>query len=176
MCPSLVLGSRWSIIHAYNPITKSYTWASHLLVSKEICNVLIDVIFVYFLDVVWEIRRQGKNRYKSLTKSQCEAIETDHQRYEHERAIGKRTQARRHIQVESASSSNRKPIEVDYELERMLAPHEGRIRRQFQKGLWLQIRTSAHQRQIHAKINRIQIGNFISILFKEYAPNGSNVV
>ena len=117
--------------------------------------------------MVWEIRRQGKNRYKSLTKSQCEAIETDHQRYEHERAIGKRTQARRHIQVESASSSNRKPIEVDYELERMLAPHEGRIRRQFQKGLWLQIRTSAHQRQIHAKINRIQIGNFILLLFEK---------
>ena len=41
----------------------------------------------------------------------------------------------------------------------MLSPHEGRIQRQFQKGLWLQIRTSAHQRQIHAKINRIQIDN-----------------
>ena len=60
-------------------------------------------------DVDWEIRKQGKNRYKSLTKSQCEAIETDHQRYEHEKAIGKRTQAHRHILVDS-SSSNKKPI------------------------------------------------------------------
>ena len=59
--------------------------------------------------MVWEIRKQGKNRYKSLTKSQCEAIETDHQRYEHEKAIGKRTQAHRHILVEY-SSSNKKPI------------------------------------------------------------------
>ena len=50
-------------------------------------------------------------------------------------------------------------LEVNYETERMLSPHEGRIQRQFQKGLWLQIRTSAHQRQIHAKINRIQIDN-----------------
>ena len=65
--------------------------------------------FFIFLDVVWEIRKQGKNRYKSLTKSQCEAIETDHQRYEHEKAIGKRTQAHRHILVEY-SSSNKKPI------------------------------------------------------------------
>ena len=39
-------------------------------------------------------------------------------------------------------------------------------RRQFQKGLWLQIRTSAHQRQIHAKINRIQIDNqLVNCLF-----------
>ena len=48
----------------------------------------------------------------------------------------------------------------------MLSPHEGRIRRQFQKGLWLQIRTSAHQRQIHAIINRIQIDNqLVNCLF-----------
>ena len=59
--------------------------------------------------MVWEIRKQGKNRYKPLTKSQCEAIELDHQRYEHEKAIGKRTQAHRHILVDS-SSSNKKPI------------------------------------------------------------------
>ena len=38
--------------------------------------------------------------------------------------------------------------------------------RQFQKGLWLQLRTSAHQRQIHAKINRIQIDNqLVNCLF-----------
>ena len=75
-------------------------------------------------DVVWEIRRQGKNRYKSLTKSQCEAIEMDHQRYEHEKAIGKRTQSNRHILLEGG----KKPIEVNYETERMEAPHQGRIR------------------------------------------------
>ena len=48
----------------------------------------------------------------------------------------------------------------------MFSPNEGRIRRQFQKGLWLQVRTSAHQRQIHAKINRVQIDNqLVNCLF-----------
>ena len=60
---------------------------------------------------------------------------------------------------------------TDYEYEhgncvKMFSPHEGRIRRQFQKGLWLQVRTSAHQRQIHAKINRVQIDNqLVNCLF-----------
>lgn len=41
-------------------------------------------------------------------------------------------------------------------------PHVGRLRRQFQKGLWLQVRSSPHQRQIHAKIFRVQIDNQMS--------------
>ena len=48
---------------------------------------------------------------------------------------------------------------VNYATSRMLKPHEGSIRRQYQKGLWLQLRTSAHQTQIHAKIHRIQVDN-----------------
>jgi len=38
-----------------------------------------------------------------------------------------------------------------------MSPTEGRLRRQFQKGLWLQVRSSLHQRQVHAKVNRIQV-------------------
>ena len=57
------------------------------------------------------------------------------------------------------SESGKCSMEIDYEQDKMYSPNEGRIRRQFQKGLWLQIRTSDHQRQIHAKINRIQIDN-----------------
>ena len=66
---------------------------------------------------------------------------------------------------------NRLSFPTDYEYEhgncvKMFSPHEGRIRRQFQKGLWLQVRTSAHQRQIHAKINRVQIDNqLVNCLF-----------
>ena len=44
----------------------------------------------------------------------------------------------------------------------ILKPHRGYIRRTFQTGLWLQYRTSAHQVQLHAKINRLQIDNQLS--------------
>ena len=65
--------------------------------------------FFLFLDIVWELRRQGKSRYKSLTKAQCEAIERDFQLYKREVAIGKRTQSRRCILTESGS----KRIQMD---------------------------------------------------------------
>ena len=104
-------------------------------------------------DVVWELRRGGKNRYKPLTRSQCDAIEKDYNFYTREKSIGKRTHSKRNIVTEKQT------IVVDYEQEKMFSPHEGSIKRQFQKGLWLQVRTSAHQRQIHAKINRVQIDN-----------------
>lgn len=106
-------------------------------------------------DIVWEIRRNGKSRYKSLTRAQCEALEADFQLYMREKTVGKRTSDQRKINVEGSKSQ----LHVDYDLSRMIQPTEGKIRRQFQKGLWLQVRTSAHQRQIHVKIHRIQVDN-----------------
>ncbi|CAB4054791.1 VPS13A_C [Lepeophtheirus salmonis] len=50
-------------------------------------------------------------------------------------------------------------LKVNYQEEKIYSPIEGRLRRQFQRGLWFQIRLSAHQRQFHAKINRVQIDN-----------------
>lgn len=41
----------------------------------------------------------------------------------------------------------------------MLKPNRRYLRRTFQTGLWLQYRTSVHQVQLHAKINRLQIDN-----------------
>ena len=89
-----------------------------------------------------------------MTKSQCEAIENDYQRYLREKSIGKRTADKRVIHTES-----RKLIEVDYFEWKMIAPHQGSIKREFQKGLWLRIANSPHKREVHCKINRIQIDN-----------------
>lgn len=41
----------------------------------------------------------------------------------------------------------------------MIRPHKRYLRRTFQTGLWLQYRTSPHQVQLHAKINKLQIDN-----------------
>lgn len=105
-------------------------------------------------DVVWEVKRNGKTRFKPLTRAQCDAIESDFQLYLREQAVNKRTHDERIIKVDE-----RDDILVNYEESRMTKPCEGRLARQFQKGLWVQLRTSSHQRQIHAKINRIQIDN-----------------
>lgn len=41
----------------------------------------------------------------------------------------------------------------------MIKPHKRKLRRSFQTGLWVQLKTSPVQFQLHAKINRIQIDN-----------------
>lgn len=41
----------------------------------------------------------------------------------------------------------------------MLRPNKRNLRRSFQTGLWLQRKTSAHQCQIHLKLNRLQVDN-----------------
>ena len=88
-----------------------------------------------------------------MTKSQCDAIEQDYQRYLREKSIGKETPDRRKIITDS------KTIEVNYFESKMTAPHQGSIKRQFQKGLWFRIANSPRKREFHVKINRIQIDN-----------------
>lgn len=41
----------------------------------------------------------------------------------------------------------------------MVKPHKRKLRRSFQTGLWIQMKSSSNQLQLHAKINRIQIDN-----------------
>ena len=77
------------------------------------------------------------------------------QLYSREKSIGKSTRDQREI----IPPNGRQKLVVNYATSRMLKPYEGSVRRQYQKGLWLQLRTSAHQTQIHAKIHRIQVDN-----------------
>lgn len=50
-------------------------------------------------------------------------------------------------------------LEVDFYTEMILKPNKRRLRRTFQTGFWMQLKTSEHQLQLHAKINRLQIDN-----------------
>ena len=99
-----------------------------VLINFTYKNPILNTKF-FLADVVWELRRGGKNRYKPLTKSQCEAIEKDYNFYTREKSIGKRTHSKRNIVTEKET------IVVDYDEEKMYSPHEGSIKRQFQKGL-----------------------------------------
>jgi len=102
-------------------------------------------------DIVWEIRKEGKQRYKSLTQGHCQAIEHDFMVYSRMLAIGKSPAPRREI--------DNGAVVVNYIDEKMEAPFRGKIKRQFQKGLWFQMRTSQHQRQFHLKVNHVQLDN-----------------
>jgi hypothetical protein len=49
--------------------------------------------------------------------------------------------------------------EVDFHTNLMTKPHKRKIRRTFETGLWVQMRSSPSQFQLHAKVNRLQIDN-----------------
>jgi vacuolar protein sorting-associated protein 13A/C len=87
-------------------------------------------------DIVWEIKRSGKTRYKPLTRAQCDALEEDFQLYQREKSIGKRTSEQRTLKVVNSKDV----IVVNYQESKMYQPSEGSIRRQFERGLWLQMR------------------------------------
>lgn len=101
--------------------------------------------------VIWETSK-GSKRFKQMNARDSNAIENAYQQY----------LQRMHVSSSSTSSAkvlvdNR--IEVDFEAEMMLKPNKKRIRRTFMTGLWLQMKSSPTQLQLHAKINRLQIDN-----------------
>ncbi|KAI6240270.1 Vacuolar protein sorting-associated protein 13C [Aphelenchoides fujianensis] len=98
-------------------------------------------------DVVWE--QKQRSRYRPLPHSQWETIEYEHQQW---LAGGKK-----------AGWTKFEDYEVDFE--HMLLKKSGKqksevsIRRSFQHGLYVMCRQSAHQTQLHFKLNHIQIDN-----------------
>ncbi|XP_026827312.1 vacuolar protein sorting-associated protein 13 isoform X2 [Ooceraea biroi] len=103
--------------------------------------------------IIWETRKSLGGRWRALNAKEVNAIEEGYQRYIKELQIGKDADYR--VMLEPK-------LMVDYLNMEMLRPHRRYMRRTFQTGLWLQYRTSAHQVQLHAKINKLQIDNQLS--------------
>ncbi|XP_039312283.1 vacuolar protein sorting-associated protein 13 isoform X2 [Solenopsis invicta] len=103
--------------------------------------------------IIWETRKSLGSRWRALNAKEVNAIEEGYQRYIRELQINKEADYR--IMLEPK-------LMVDYMNMEMLRPHRRYMRRTFQTGLWLQYRTSAHQVQLHAKINKLQIDNQLS--------------
>ncbi|KAK2581118.1 hypothetical protein KPH14_007937 [Odynerus spinipes] len=100
--------------------------------------------------IIWETRKSIGNRWRSLNTREVNIIEEGYQKYMRELQIEKDPPYR--VMLEPK-------LEVDYLNMEMLKPHRRYLRRSFQTGLWMQYKTSAHQVQLHAKINRLQIDN-----------------
>ncbi|XP_012537324.1 vacuolar protein sorting-associated protein 13 isoform X2 [Monomorium pharaonis] len=103
--------------------------------------------------IIWETRKSLGGRWRALNAKEVNTIEEGYQRYIRELQIGKDADYRMMLEPK---------LMVDYLNMEMLRPHRRYMRRTFQTGLWLQYRTSAHQVQLHAKINKLQIDNQLS--------------
>ncbi|XP_053986716.1 intermembrane lipid transfer protein Vps13 isoform X2 [Hylaeus volcanicus] len=103
--------------------------------------------------IIWETSKSPSHRWRGISIREVNIIEEGYQNYIREVQIGKNLSHR--VMLEPK-------LEVDYLNMEMFKPHHRFLRRTFQTGLWLQYRTSAHQVQLHAKINRLQIDNQLS--------------
>ncbi|KAL4216396.1 Vacuolar protein [Mactra antiquata] len=99
--------------------------------------------------IIWEEKRK---RYKALNVKTCIALEEAYQKYEISKAGGHNPPDQ--LKVDK--------MEINFRDMMMYKPNKRMIRRSFQDGVWIQYKTSPHQVQFHAKINRVQLDNQVS--------------
>ncbi|XP_069674534.1 intermembrane lipid transfer protein Vps13 isoform X2 [Periplaneta americana] len=121
-----------------------------LSLVNNLTHVEVMYIGIASSGIIWETCKSNKQRFKPLSVKDCQAIEEAFVRYNMELSVGKTVSSKVVIDPKT---------EVDFETEEMLRPSKRRLRRTFQTGLWLQMKTSPHQVQLHAKVNRLQIDN-----------------
>lgn len=101
--------------------------------------------------VIWETSKQNSKRFKQMNPKDSGLIEDAYQCY-----IAK-------AEVSSSFDNGRvivdNKIEVNFQTGEMLKPQKKKIRRTFMTGLWVQMKSSSTQLQLHAKVNRLQIDN-----------------
>ncbi|XP_067654011.1 intermembrane lipid transfer protein VPS13A-like isoform X3 [Haliotis asinina] len=98
--------------------------------------------------IIWEEKRK---RYKAIKMKDGMVLEVAYQRFLAEMAVGKNPNGRMVLENKfDVDFSNKDKM-------MMFKPNKREIRRSFVDGIWLQYKTSAHQLQFHAKINRLQL-------------------
>lgn len=100
--------------------------------------------------IIWELCKLHSKRFKQMNAKDSMNMENAYQNYLNKQYVST-------VDFGRALIDNK--TEVDFETGYMLKPHKRRIRRTFQTGLWLQMKTSPNQLQLHAKVNRLQIDN-----------------
>ncbi|XP_052785478.1 intermembrane lipid transfer protein VPS13A-like [Mya arenaria] len=99
---------------------------------------------------IWEEKR--KRRHKAFTLKSNLALEQAYQKFDLEKVSGRTPPEKINIDK----------MEVNFNEMMMFKPNKRQIRRSFQDGIWIQYKTSPHQVQFHAKINRVQLDNQVA--------------
>ncbi|XP_042203320.1 vacuolar protein sorting-associated protein 13-like isoform X2 [Homarus americanus] len=110
--------------------------------------------------VVWEYRKVKGKKHRPFTHAQTESIEKSHQVYQNQiKAIADASFIQSSFELGKA-------LEVDFSTMTCSKPFKRKIRRTFQPGVWFQFKTSPHQKQIHLKVNSVQIDNqMVDVMF-----------
>ncbi|GLH16637.1 Vacuolar protein sorting-associated protein 13A [Gryllus bimaculatus] len=99
--------------------------------------------------VIWEMCKLNQKRFKPLNVMDTRLVEEAYVRYQQDLVLGE-------IPTVQTLENG---MEVDFEKGELIKPHRRRLKRTYNTGLWLQMKTSKHQMQLHAKVNRLQVDN-----------------
>lgn len=134
-------------------IDREITLSLHGLGLSVVNNLLrqeIVYIGIASTGIIWETCKHNGRRFKQMNTALNMTIEREYQQYllkaSTEEASGSVVAFEPHM-------------EVDFEEMVQIKPRKRKIQRRFQTGVWVQMKTSEHQMQLHAKINRLQIDN-----------------
>ncbi len=101
--------------------------------------------------VIWEEKKKNKY-FKQMKIQEVLTLENYYQEYLRDKHIGS-------PQNKSFYLDGANKIRIDFDVMKLHKSSPREIRRLFYPGLWIQMKSSPFQKQIHAKINRIQIDN-----------------
>ena len=123
-------------------------------IGISIINNLVSQEIIYMgvscSGIIWE--QKMKNRFKTFTVKDIETLEECYQKWIDDGKPSDR------VQVTLAGTS----VGIDFTtmiLFRKGKKSQIKIRRNYANGLWMLYRQSAHQKQIHLKVNHLQIDN-----------------
>lgn len=122
---------------------------------------MVDIMYIGMAssNVIWEERKRGKY-YKALNIETVHQLESAYQHFLLQQKVGA-------IDGNTFSLGDDSVVEVTEEAVLWRQKNTMRtIRRTFYPGLWVNIKSSPYQLQLHAKINRIQIDNqLVDVIF-----------
>lgn len=101
--------------------------------------------------VIWEEKKKNKY-FKQMKIQEVSTLENLYQEYLRDKLVDVADSKSYHL-----DGANK--IRIDFDAMKLLKSNPREIRRMFYPGLWIQMKSSPYQKQIHAKINRIQIDN-----------------
>lgn len=113
----------------------------------------VDIMYIGIASsgVIWEEKKKSKY-FKAMKIQEVLTLEDKYQEFLRDRQVGAGRDKSFYL-----DAANKVKIDFDNMLLQKSSIRE--IRRTFYPGLWVQIKSSPYQLQLHAKINRIQIDN-----------------
>ncbi|KAM8714231.1 hypothetical protein ACLKA7_014379 [Drosophila subpalustris] len=152
------IAKRTETTAALQSITQSIDLHIHGIGLSVINNESgLDILYLGITSsgIVWESRKPNKKRFKEMTIHDTELMEAEYQRYIVHKSVN---------DVQSYKLDNKFPINFDTMT--LTKQCDRRIKRSFYPAIWMSMKSSPFQKQLHVKINHVQMDNqFIDPIF-----------